>query len=64
MYFKGVQTFREKSNKFSKNVSWLDLHTSEFSWALFYARYWVTTQVPEDLVWIKRKEFEFQIQTL
>jgi hypothetical protein len=64
MNFKGVQTFWAKSDKFSKILSWLDLHKSEFSWADLYVIIRVTIQVPKGLVWIKRKEFEFKIQTL
>jgi hypothetical protein len=38
MNFKEVQTFWEKSNKFSKIPSWVGLHQSEFSWAHLYVR--------------------------
>jgi hypothetical protein len=38
MNCKGVQTIREKSDKFSTILSSLDLHKSEFSWAHLYAR--------------------------
>jgi hypothetical protein len=37
MNFKGVQTFWEISNKFSKSPSWPDLHKTKFSWAHLYA---------------------------
>jgi hypothetical protein len=40
MNFKGVQTLWEKSGKFTKILSLLDIHKSEFSWAHFYARFW------------------------
>jgi hypothetical protein len=64
MNFKGVQTLWEKSNKFSKIPSRLDLHKSEFSWAPLYARKLSSTQVPKGPGLNKRKEFEFEIQTL
>jgi hypothetical protein len=55
MNFKGVQTFWEKSYKFSKIPSWLGLHKSEFSWAHVYVRIWVTKQVPKRPGLNKRK---------
>jgi hypothetical protein len=35
--FKGVQTFWEKSDKFTKILSLTDLHECEFSWSQLYA---------------------------
>jgi hypothetical protein len=64
MNFKGIQTFWEKSDKFFKILSWLDLHKSEFSWTHLYVRIQVTKPVPKRLDLNKRKEFEFEIQTL
>jgi hypothetical protein len=40
MNFKGVQTLWEKSGKFTKILSLLDIHKSEFIWAHLYARFW------------------------
>jgi hypothetical protein len=40
MKFKGVQTLLEKSGKFPKILSYLELHKSELSWAHLYARDW------------------------
>jgi hypothetical protein len=44
MNFKKVQTFWEKSKKFSKNLFWLDLHKSKFSWAHLYVIIRVTNK--------------------
>jgi hypothetical protein len=35
--FKGVQTLWQKSGKFTKILSQLDLHKGEFSWVHLYA---------------------------
>jgi hypothetical protein len=53
MNFKRDLNLPEKSGKFSKILSWLDLHKSEFSWDFSYARMWVTIQVSNGVVWIK-----------
>jgi hypothetical protein len=44
MNFKGVQTLREKSDKFTKILPQHGLHKSEFSWAHVYAKFGVLTQ--------------------
>jgi hypothetical protein len=64
MNFKGVQTFWEKSEKFPKILSCLDLHKIEFSWAHLYCmqEIWVTTQVSNDLVWIKEKSLNLKFK--
>jgi hypothetical protein len=64
MNFKRGSNLLEKYDKSSKILSWLDLHKSEFSWAHLYARKLSFTQVPKGLGLNKRKEFEFEIQTL
>jgi hypothetical protein len=43
----------EKSDKFPKNPSWLDLRKSKFSWDQMYVRKGVTIQVPNGVVWEK-----------
>jgi hypothetical protein len=48
--FRGVQTFLEKSDKFSKILPSGDLHKSEFIWVYLYVRFQVTKQVPNGLV--------------
>jgi hypothetical protein len=53
MNFKRDLNLPKKSVKFSKILSWPDLHKSEFSWDYLYARIWVTIQVPNDVVSIK-----------
>jgi hypothetical protein len=55
MNFKGVQTFWEKSDKFSKILPWLDLHKSEYSWAHLYLRIRVTKQESKRLGLNKKK---------
>jgi hypothetical protein len=62
MNFKGVPTLWEKSGKFTKNLSQLVLHKSEFSWAHFYARSW-SSKTSVKVNWFENKEFEFEIQT-
>jgi hypothetical protein len=52
MNFKKDSNLLEKSDKFSKIPSWLDLHKSEFSWDQLYKRIWITIQVPNGMVWI------------
>jgi hypothetical protein len=64
MNFKGVQTSWEISDKFFKIPYLLDIPKSEFCWAHLYARIQVTKQVPKGLGLNKRREFEFEIQTL
>jgi hypothetical protein len=61
--FKGVQTFLEKSNNFSKIPSSHDLHKSEFSWVHLCTISSYKTRVQQPGL-NKRKEFEFEIQTL
>jgi hypothetical protein len=51
--FYGVQTFLEKSDKFSKIPSSHDLCQNELSWVHLYVRFRVTKQVPNGLVRIK-----------
>jgi hypothetical protein len=48
MNLKRVQTLREKSGKFTKNLSQLVLHKSEFSWVHLYVRNRVTKQVQKN----------------
>jgi hypothetical protein len=55
MNFKRGSNHLEKSNKFTKNFSSLDLHKSEFSWAHLYVRIRVTTQVSKRLGLNKKK---------
>jgi hypothetical protein len=43
----------EKSDKFSKNPSWLELHKHKFSWYHLHVRKGVTIQVPKSVVWEK-----------
>jgi hypothetical protein len=50
MNFKRDLNLLEKSDKFSKIPSWLDLHKTEFSWHHLYARHRVTIQVPNGVV--------------
>jgi hypothetical protein len=45
MNFKGTQTIGDKSDKFTKNLSLLDLHKCESSWAHLYAQKEVSIQV-------------------
>jgi hypothetical protein len=45
MNFKMVQTIWEKSDKFSKILSWVDVHKSKFNWSHLYASNRVTAQV-------------------
>jgi hypothetical protein len=45
MNFKGTQTIGDKSDKFTKNLSLLDLHKCESSWAHLYAQKGVSIQV-------------------
>jgi hypothetical protein len=57
--------FKRGSNLLETKILFLlDLHKSEFSWAYLYARKSSSTQVPKGLGLNKRKEFEFEIQTL
>jgi hypothetical protein len=44
MNFKGVQTLREKSSKFTKILAQHGLHKTEFSCANLYAKIGVLTQ--------------------
>jgi histidyl-tRNA synthetase len=63
MNFKGVETLWEKFEKFSKILTWLGHHKSDFSWAHLYAR---NLSFYTSVKWLglnKRKEFEFEIQT-
>jgi hypothetical protein len=53
----------EKSGKFTKNLSGLGIHKSEFSWVHLYARFWSYNTSVKRLDLKIRKEFEFQIQT-
>ena len=53
MDFKRDLNLLEKSDKFSKFHSWLDVLKSEFIWVHFYVRFRVTKQVPNGLVRIK-----------
>jgi hypothetical protein len=53
MNFKKGLNLPEKSDKFPKILSSLDLHKIEFSWDHLPARMWVTIQVPNGGVWIK-----------
>jgi hypothetical protein len=55
MNLKGGSIVREKSDKFPKNPSWLELHKSEFSWDHLHVRKGVTIQVPSGVVWEKYK---------
>jgi hypothetical protein len=64
MNFQRDSNLLEKSDKFSKIPSLLELQKSEFSWVHLYVRLRVTKQVPKRLGCNKRKEFEFEIQTL
>jgi hypothetical protein len=45
MNFKGVQTLRGESGKFTKILTQHHLHKSEFCWAHLYAKIEVLTQV-------------------
>jgi adenylate cyclase class IV len=61
MNFKGVQTLWEKSRKFSKILSQLGFHKSEFSLAHLYARFWSSNTSAKRLDLKKiRKEFELK----
>jgi hypothetical protein len=62
MNFKRDWNLLEKSDKFSKIPSWLDLHKSEFSWIHLYIRFRVTKQVPNDLVRIKGKSLNLKFK--
>jgi hypothetical protein len=62
MKFKGVQTFWEKSDKFSKILPWLRLHKSEFSWAHLYVRIRVTKQMPKGLGLKKEKSLNLKFK--
>jgi hypothetical protein len=64
MNSKDVQTLWEKSGKFTKYLSQLVLHKSEFIWVHLYVRIRVTHKCQKGLGLNKRKEFEFEIQTL
>jgi hypothetical protein len=55
MSLKGGFILLEKSDKFPKNPSWLELHKSEFSWDHLHVRKGVTIQVPNSVVWEKYK---------
>ncbi len=51
MNFKRDSNLQEKSFKFSKIASWLNLHKSEFSWDHLHVRKMVTIQVSNGMVW-------------
>jgi hypothetical protein len=51
--FKRDLILPEKSDKFPKYPSWLDLPKSQFSSDHLYARKWVIIQVSNGVVWIK-----------
>jgi hypothetical protein len=62
MNFKGVQILWKKSGKFTKNLSQLVIHNSEFSWTHLYATSW-SSKVSAKVNWFEnKKEFEFEIQ--
>jgi hypothetical protein len=63
MNFKGVQTFWEKSGKFTKILSQQGLHKSEFSWAHLYAKIWSSNTSAKRIDLKIRNKFEFEIQT-
>jgi hypothetical protein len=55
MNFKGVQTFWEKSGKFTKILSQQGLHKSEFSWAHLYAKIW-SSNTSAKMNWFENKK--------
>jgi hypothetical protein len=63
MNFKGIQTSWKKSDKFTKNLSQLVLHKSEFIWVHLYVRIQVTkTSAKKGLVSIKEKSLNLKFK--
>jgi hypothetical protein len=56
MNFKGAQTLREKTDKFTKIISQHDIPKSEFSWVHLYAKIW-SSNTSVKMNWFENKKW-------